>query len=74
LTADARDDALGRYADIAGQAARQQLVDLPGSPVWLFTLDGAMTVFGLSASRYDLAYIDLEAGTLQPLNNPFGPK
>jgi len=23
---------------------------------------------------YDLGYIDLEEKTLQPLNNPFGPK
>jgi hypothetical protein len=23
---------------------------------------------------YDLGYIDLEERTLQPLNNPFGPK
>jgi hypothetical protein len=24
--------------------------------------------------RYDLGYIDLEARTLQPLDNPFGPR
>jgi len=24
--------------------------------------------------EYDLGYIDLEEKTLQPLNNPFGPK
>jgi hypothetical protein len=24
--------------------------------------------------HYDLGYIDLEEKTLQPLNNPFGPK
>jgi len=24
--------------------------------------------------NYDLGYIDLEEKTLQPLNNPFGPK
>jgi hypothetical protein len=28
----------------------------------------------VSFMDYDLGYIDLEAKTLQPLNNPFGPK
>jgi hypothetical protein len=27
-----------------------------------------------SFMNYDLGYIDLEEKTLQPLNNPFGPK
>jgi hypothetical protein len=28
----------------------------------------------VSFMDYDLGYIDLEERTLQPLNNPFGPK
>ena len=28
----------------------------------------------VSFMDYDLGYIDLEGKTLQPLNNPFGPK
>ena len=28
----------------------------------------------VSFMEYDLGYIDLEEKTLQPLNNPFGPK
>jgi hypothetical protein len=28
----------------------------------------------VSFMRYDLGYIDLEARTLQPLDNPFGPR
>jgi hypothetical protein len=28
----------------------------------------------VSFMDYDLGYIDLEEKTLQPLNNPFGPK
>jgi hypothetical protein len=28
----------------------------------------------MESMYYDLGYIDLEEKTLQPLNNPFGPK
>jgi hypothetical protein len=28
----------------------------------------------VSFMEYDLGYVDLEEKTLQPLNNPFGPK
>jgi hypothetical protein len=32
-------------------------------------------VFGwLAFINYDFGYIDLEEGSLQPLDNPFGPK
>jgi hypothetical protein len=37
----------------------------------------AMVVLGIwivSFMRYDLGYIDLEQRTLQPLDNPFGPR
>jgi hypothetical protein len=31
-------------------------------------------IWVVSFMDYDLGYIDLEEKTLQPLNNPFGPK
>jgi hypothetical protein len=43
-----------------GQAVGVKEVD---DGIWLVTL-----------MHYDLGYIDLEEKTLQPLNNPFGPK
>ena len=45
---------------LAGQAVGVKEVD---SGIWL-----------VSFMHYDLGYIDLEDRTLQPLNNPFGPK
>jgi transposase InsO family protein len=45
---------------LAGQAVGVKEVD---SGIWLVTFMG-----------YDLGYIDLEEKTLQPLENPFGPK
>jgi len=45
---------------LAGQAVGVKEVD---SRIWL-----------VSFMSYDLAYIDLEEKTLQPLENPFGPK
>jgi hypothetical protein len=45
---------------LAGQAVGIKEVD---DGVWLVTF-----------MNYDLGYIDLEEKTLQPLNNPFGPK
>jgi hypothetical protein len=45
---------------LAGQAVRIKEVD---NGIWLVTF-----------MDYDLGYIDLEEKTLQPLNNPFGPK
>lgn len=45
---------------LAGQAAGIKEVD---SGIWL-----------VSFMNYDLGYIDLEEKTLQPLENPFGPK
>jgi hypothetical protein len=51
-----------RYADcgLAGQAVGVKDVD---DGIWL-----------VSFMAYDLGYIDLEEKTLQPLDNPFGPK
>ena len=45
---------------LAGQAVGIKEVD---DGIWL-----------VSFMDYDLGYIDLEEKTLQPLNNPFGPK
>jgi len=45
---------------LAGQAVGVKEVD---DGIWL-----------VSFMDYDLGYIDLEEKTLQPLNNPFGPK
>ena len=45
---------------LAGQAVGIKEVD---DGIWLVTF-----------MDYDLGYIDLEEKTLQPLNNPFGPK
>ena len=45
---------------LAGQAVGVKEVD---DGIWL-----------VSFMQYDLGYIDLEEKTLQPLNNPFGPK
>ena len=45
---------------LAGQAVGVKEVD---QGIWL-----------VSFMDYDLGYIDLEEKTLQPLNNPFGPK
>ena len=45
---------------MAGQTAGIKEVD---DGIWL-----------VSFMDYDLGYIDLEEKTLQPLNNPFGPK
>jgi hypothetical protein len=45
---------------LAGQAVGIKEVD---DGIWLVTF-----------MHYDLGYIDLEEKTLQPLNNPFGPK
>jgi len=45
---------------LAGQAVGIKEVD---DGIWL-----------VSFMDYDLGYIDLEERTLQPLNNPFGPK
>ena len=45
---------------LAGQAVGIKEVD---DGIWL-----------VSFMDYDLGYIDLEEKTLQPLNNPFGPR
>jgi hypothetical protein len=45
---------------LAGQAVGVKEVD---NGIWL-----------VSFMEYDLGYIDLEEKTLQPLDNPFGPK
>ena len=45
---------------LAGQAVGIKEVD---NGIWL-----------VSFMEYDLGYIDLEERTLQPLDNPFGPK
>ncbi|MGA8151480.1 MAG: hypothetical protein WB952_11065 [Terriglobales bacterium] len=45
---------------LAGQAVGVKEVD---DGIWL-----------VSFMNYDLGYIDLEEKTLQPLQNPFGPK
>ena len=52
-------------ADLAGTAFEQLFRErgLPGEGIWL-----------VSFLDYDLGYIDLEQKTLQPLDNPFGPR
>jgi hypothetical protein len=49
-----------QHFSLAGQAVGIKEVD---DGIWL-----------VSFMDYDLGYIDLEERTLQPLNNPFGPK
>lgn len=49
-----------QHFSLAGQAVGIKEVD---DGIWL-----------VSFMDYDLGYIDLEEKTLQPLNNPFGPK
>jgi hypothetical protein len=48
------------FGEGQGQAVGIKEVD---DGIWLVTF-----------MYYDLGYIDLEEKTLQPLNNPFGPK
>ncbi len=51
---------INRSSSLAGQAVGVKEVD---EGIWL-----------VSFMNYDLGYIDLEEKTLQPLENPFGPK
>ncbi len=51
--------------------ATRGLVENPERPAIKEVDDGIWLV---SFMDYDLGYIDLEEKTLQPLNNPFGPK
>jgi hypothetical protein len=44
---------------------------LAGQRVGIKEVDDGIWI--VSFMRYDLGYIDLEARTLQPLDNPFGP-
>jgi hypothetical protein len=53
--------------------------DWSGAPVWragqrlgIKEVDDGIWV--ASFSQYDLGYFDLEQKTLQPLDNPFGPR
>ena len=45
---------------------------LAGQRVGIKEVDDGIWI--VSFMRYDLGYIDLEARTLQPLDNPFGPR
>ena len=45
---------------------------LAGQHVGIEEIDDGIWI--VSFMRYDLGYIDVEARTLQPLDNPFGPK
>ena len=45
---------------------------LTGQAVGIKEVDDGIWL--VSFMDYDLGYIDLEERTLQPLNNPFGPK
>jgi transposase InsO family protein len=47
-------------------------VALAGQRVGIKEVDDGIWI--VSFMRYDLGYIDLEARTLQPLDNPFGPR
>jgi hypothetical protein len=51
---------INRSTSLAGQAVGIKEVE---EGIWL-----------VSFMDYDLGYIDLEVKTLQPLNNPFGPR
>jgi hypothetical protein len=51
---------INRSTSLAGQAVGIKEVD---DDIWL-----------VSFTDYDLGYIDLEEETLQPLENPFGPR
>ena len=48
------------------------LTSLAGQAVGIKEVDDGIWL--VSFMDYDLGYIDLEEKTLQPLNNPFGPK
>jgi hypothetical protein len=45
---------------------------LAGQRVGIKEVDNGIWI--VSFMRYDLGYIDLEQRTLQPLDNPFGPR
>jgi hypothetical protein len=45
---------------------------LAGQAVGVKEVEGGISL--VSFMDYDLGYIDLEEKTLQPLDNPFGPK
>jgi hypothetical protein len=45
---------------------------LAGRRVGIEEVDDGIWI--VSFMRYDLGYIDLEQRTLQPLDNPFGPR
>ena len=47
-------------------------IALAGQRVGIKEVDDGIWI--VSFMRYDLGYIDLEARTLQPLDNPFGPR
>ena len=49
---------------------RGKIIPFP-SDISRFSRD---TIWLVSFMEYDLGYIDLEEKTLQPLDNPFGPK
>ena len=61
-------------ADVCACIAKRSI----SAPAWLVRAVGIKEVHDgiwlVSFMDYDLGYIDLEEKTLQPLNNPFGPK
>jgi hypothetical protein len=61
-------------ADIGSQAIGQinLSIVLAGQRVGIKEVDDGIWI--VRFMRYDLGYIDLEARTLQPLDNPFGPR
>jgi len=53
-------------------ASGQALFNLSKLAVWWLRL--GIGIWLVSFMDYDLGYIDLEEKTLQPLDNPFGPR
>jgi len=59
---DGMDGAFCGEADIAGQAAQEQLPDFPGAPVWLVALEADDQ--GLDLDRELVGVVDGSAGPI----------
>ena len=58
----------------ARRAVRGLAAPLPGLPELRYPLHDRDVLVTACGRIYDLGYIDLKQKTLQPLDNPFGPR
>jgi hypothetical protein len=63
---------LAKSIEVLIQSQQRSCTSLAGQAVGIKEVDDGIWL--VSFMDYDLGYIDLEERTLQPLNNPFGPK